>query len=131
MNEIEVEVLEILEFETLHIIKFNYAKRYTILAMTLELPDIKEGSRVIISFKPTHCIIQRNRLDNISIDNQIKVKLIEAKVGELLVYLKFKCENDNFEAIITKNSYDKLALKESDELFLGINASEIYIKEIL
>jgi len=131
MNELEAEVLEILEFETLHIVKFGYAKRYTLLAMTLELPDIKEGSKVILSFKPTHCLVQKNSLDDISIDNQIKAQLKEAKVGELLVYLKFQCENDNIEAIITKNSYDKLALKESDELFLGINASEVYIKEVL
>ncbi len=131
MNRLKAEVFKIDEFEMLHIIRFKSLDDICITMMTLELPKIEIGSKVILSFKPTHGVLLKKREDAISLDNQIKAVIHELSVGKLLVSVKVKREDNEMETVITKEAFERMDLKKGDRVYLGINASEIFIKEVL
>ncbi len=131
MNELKAIVSNIQSVDSLNIIQFDYAG-IILTMMGLELPNIKIGSKVILSAKPTHIAIAKDFNGNISLSNIIKAKIKELNNGKLLssIVLKVK-EQITMQSIITYNSSKRMNLKVADEVAMLIKASDLFIKEVL
>ena len=101
MNELKAIVSNIQSVDSLNIIQFDYAG-IILTMMGLELPNIKIGSKVILSAKPTHIAIAKDFNGNISLSNIIKAKIKELNNGKLLssIVLKIK-EQITMQSIVT------------------------------
>ena len=76
MNQLIVKVVSIEHKETLHLLKLSQGKE-TINMLTLELNSmVNIGTELTISIKSTHIGISRYYQKDISIENQIKAKII-------------------------------------------------------
>jgi len=131
MNELKAIVSNIQSVDSLNIIQFDYTGT-TLTMMGLELPNIKIGSKVILSVKPTHIAIAKDFNGNISLSNIIKAKIKELNNGKLLssIVLEIK-EQIIMQSIITYNSSKRMNLKVADEVVMLIKASDLFIKEVL
>ncbi len=131
MNELKAIVSNIQSADSLNIIQFDYAG-IILTMMGLELPNIKIGSKVILSAKPTHIAIAKDFNGNISLSNIIKAKIKELNNGKLLssIVLKIK-EQITMQSIVTYNSSKRMNLKVADDVVMLIQASDLFIKEVL
>jgi molybdopterin-binding protein len=131
MNELKAIVSNIQSVGSLNIVQFDYTG-IILTMMGLELPNIKIGSKVILSVKPTHIAIAKDFEGNISLSNIIKAKIKELNNGKLLssMVLKIK-EQTTMQSIITYNSSKRMDLKVADEVVMLIKASDLFIKEVL
>ncbi len=131
MNELKAIVSNIQSVDSLNIIQFDYAG-IILTMMGLELPNIKIGSKVILSAKPTHIAIAKDFNGNISLSNIIKAKIKELNNGKLLssIVLKIK-EQITMQSIVTYNSSKRMNLKVADDVVMLIQASDLFIKEVL
>jgi len=127
MNQLEVTILEIQETERLHILKCTIGDK-VIHMLTLELdPEIKIGKNVNISIKSTNIGISKTLKKDISIENQIKSKVIHIENGEILSSISLNIEGVQFEAIITLKASKRLNLKLNDHIFALMPESDIFI----
>lgn len=125
------KVKAIQSVENLNIVKFE-CDGITLSMMSLELSEqVKVGTSVKLSTKPTHVAIAKNISGDLSYSNQLHVEVLHVENGELLTSLKLKFNGTIFESIITKDSSDRMALHVGDKVIALIKANELSIKEIL
>ncbi len=131
MNELKAIVFDIQGMDNLNIIQFDYCG-VILTMMGLELPNIKIGSKVVLSVKPTHVSIAKNFNGTISLNNIIKTKIIELTNGQLLSSILLELKDGTIiQSIITNNSSKRMNLKVDDEVMILVKASELFIKEVL
>ncbi len=131
MNKMEAVVSKIQSVDNLNIIQFDHCG-IILSMMGLELPNIKIGSKVILSVKPTHVSIAKNLNGSISLSNIIKTKIIKLTNGQLLSSILLELKNGAIiQSIITYSSSKRMDLREGDEVEMLIKASELFIKEVL
>lgn len=131
MNTLEAEVKQIKSIENLNIVKFDF-EGLTLSMMSLELNDnVKIGTRVKLSTKPTHIAIAKDFSGEISYSNQLHVKIVHVNNGELLSSIKLQINSTILESIITKASSERMGLKVDDFVTAFIKANELSIVEIL
>jgi molybdopterin-binding protein len=130
MNTLKAIVTNIKGKEGLHTVEFDY-HGIKLCMMGLELPHILVGSEVLLGVKPTHLSLAKDDVRRITIDNRINAKIVEVKNGEVLSKIVLDSGYDIFESIITLSSSLDMDLKEKDEVLMLVNASELFIKEVL
>ncbi len=132
MSQITATVSQIQKCDNLHIVKFEFNSQ-TLSMMSLELrEDIKAGSKVKLSIKPTYVAIGKGISGELTYSNQLKAQIESIQNGELLSAVFLRLENGALlESIITKDSAFRLSLKEGDEVIALIKANEISITELL
>ena len=131
MNQIEATITDISSCENINVVSFKTAN-HTMKMMSLELnSSLHIGSKVILNTKATHISLAKNLSGNLSISNQLHVKIKKVNNGEVLSSIKFDFEGVLFESIITKSSSISMKLKEDDEITALIKSSELSIVEIL
>lgn len=131
MNYITAVVRKRESFDKLNILSFEANNQH--LTMTsLALSDaIQEGTKVILAYKSTNVVLAKNLAGELSISNQLKVKIESLNRGKLLCSVKFIFIQELQESIITKASAERMKLQVGDEVIALIKASDLSIEEVL
>ncbi len=130
MSEIIAKVIEIKNHESLHIVKFGLFED-ELSMMSLELPNLKVGMKVVLGVKPINIIIAKNLKGHISFSNRLNMKIINIDVGELLCSVRLLYNDIELESIMTRDIFEEMKLKIDDVVTAFIKASELSIKKIL
>ena len=130
MSEIIAKVIEIKNHESLHIVKFGLFED-EVSMMSLELPNLKVGMKVVLGVKPINIIIAKNLKGHISFSNRLNMKIIDIDVGELLCSVRLLYNDIELESIMTRDIFEEMKLKIDDVVTAFIKASELSIKKIL
>jgi len=130
MSKLLASIKDIKSVDNLNIVVFDFYGT-KLKMMSLELSEnIKIGSKVLLSTKPTSVALAKNFDGDISFSNQLRAKVIDIDKGELLCCIKLFIANSIFESIITIDSLNKLHLKIDDEVTAFIKASDISIYKV-
>jgi len=89
---------------------------------------LKLGAPVKVMFKETEVIIGKSGAD-ISLQNQIPVKVVAIEQGQLLSQLNLQYQEYHLCSIITTNAVKKLQLKPGVEVIAMIKTNEIMLSE--
>jgi molybdopterin-binding protein len=127
MNQLRVTVTKIEKIDSLHHLTLLLNQK-VIHMLTLELnPKIKLGLDVNISFKSTNIGISKSFKKDISLENQLKAKVIHIENGKIVSSICLEIEGFKLESIITLNASKRLNLKAEDEVFALLSESAISI----
>lgn len=131
MNRLKAVVERIENADRVHL--FTMRSHATPLYMLgLEKPEgLKEGSRVMLCFKPSHVTVVKEPCESISMSNRILCNVAKITVGKVVCKLALNSECGELEALITRLSYERLGIKENMVLFALIKASELSIEEVM
>lgn len=127
MNKIKATITQIQSFDGVTIVTFKTQTSH-LKMMALELSQ-KIKDSVFLAINPSNIAIGKEFDGIISFSNILDVKLIKIELGELLATLFLSFEDEIFEAIITKDSCEKMNLQINDNLKAFIKASHISIIE--
>ncbi|HJE02710.1 DNA-binding transcriptional regulator ModE [Aliarcobacter thereius] len=117
--------------DSLNIIEFDfYNNIFKMMSLDL-IENLQVGSKVELLVKPTNISISKKHIEDISLSNQALAKIISINSGELLSNIILEINSTKLESIITKNSKERLNLKENDEVNILIKASDLSIYRIL
>lgn len=130
INNLEAKVISIQSVEDLNIVKFEF-ENHILSMMSLGLKDTKINSRVILSANPSHIAIAKDFSGLLSYSNQIKTKITNIEMGELLCSIELEIGKHKLNSLITASSAQRLNLKINDEVLALIKASELSIKDVL
>lgn len=131
MSGVVAKVKKIDSKDGLNIVEFDFFGE-TLKMMSLDLKDdIKVGTKVKLSVKPTNVAIAKNLKEEISISNKLFATIQNIENGELLSSILLKVKDYYLESIITKDSSLKMNLQKYDEVLVLIKASNLSIKEII
>jgi len=104
----------------------------TITSIVIETPEtanyLKVGAPVKVMFKETEVIIGKSGVD-ISLQNQIPVKLVAIEQGQLLCQLNMQYQEYTLCSIITSNAVKQLQLQPGAEVIAMIKTNEIMLSE--
>ncbi len=131
MNTIRAKVKEIKSVDNLNIVKFDF-NGSILTMMSLEIKkNIKVGTKVILTTKPTYIAIAKDFSGEVSYSNRLHVKIADIQNGELLSSIKLRTDDTVLESIITKESSQRMDLHVDDEVIAFIKANELSIMEVL
>jgi molybdopterin-binding protein len=63
----------------------------------------------------------------ISARNQLKGKITEIILGDVMAHITVRVGQDLIESVITRKSADELALKKGDDVTVTVKATEVMI----
>ncbi|QCD51902.1 TOBE domain-containing protein [Campylobacter sp. RM16192] len=90
--------------------------------------NLKVGKKVVFIFKAPSVMLAKDENLNISVANQLKGKVIEAKIGSVSAEIVLEINNhQTITAIITKDSAMEMKIGVGDELTAVIKSSQIII----
>jgi len=131
MSNIIVIVSDIKSCDSLHIVKFDFHGT-TLSMMSLDLnEDIKVGVKVRLVVKPTHVVLAKDFVGEVSYSNQLESTITSCEEGELLASIQLKVFDTHLESIITAKSSKRMNLKVGDRVTAFIKASELSIVEVV
>lgn len=125
MNRFIAEITEIESVQTLH--RIQLASHSCVLSMvSLELAEnVQVGTKVQLYVKSSNIILSRNKDIQLSIANQLPVRIVSIKEGVVLTTLKVDFYGIVLESMITTEQAKKLHLKEEENIFAFINESDL------
>ena len=129
INEIKATVEEIFESNFLHVVKFGY-NGIKLSMMSLELPNMQIGDKVLLSVKPTHISLSKLYPSKTTISNILLSEVIDVQNGEVLSVVLLKMGESMLESIITLESSKKLEIKKGDKVYALFKSSELFVKEV-
>ncbi len=131
MNKIAAIITDIQGVDTVNIVSFEAAGQQ-IQMMGLELDErLMVGSKVIVGAKATNIVLAKERVEAITISNQLDVKIAGIDMGVLLCSVCFDFSGQVWESITTRESALKMQLKVGDKIVALIKSSELSIVEVL
>ena len=100
--------------------------------MALELNEaLVVGSKVTLGVKATNIALAKERVETISISNQLAVTIERLNMGSLLCSVIFAFEGQTWESVITRGSALKMELEVGSKAVALIKSSELSIVELL
>lgn len=130
MNYIDATITEIHSADNINIVSFD-AKGERLLMIALELEDtLTVGSNVVLGVKATSIALAKELYAQLSISNQLKMKIEHVNKGQLLSSIKLCFAGTSLQSIITQEASSQMDLKEGDEVVALIKASELSIVEV-
>jgi|FLOH01.1.fsa_nt_gi molybdopterin-binding protein len=131
MNTLNATIKSIQTVDNLNIVAFT-SHEQTLKMMSLDLTEnIQVDTLVNLHFKPTTVSIAKNITGELSIGNQLAVKILSLEIGELLSVLHLGFYDYTLESIITTSSLKRMDLKVGDNVTALIKSSDLSIKEVL
>jgi len=130
MNKLEAQVTNIDSLENLTIVQFNF-KDTPLSMMSLELSNIKIGTRVVLSINASHIAIAKDLKGEISLSNKLDCIIKKLDKGKLLSSLTLDFKGVLLTSIITTNSVNRMNLKGNDTITALIKASELSIQKVI
>lgn len=130
MNYIEATITQINAVDNVNSVDFQ-AQGETLSMIALELDEaLRIGSNVLLGVKATGIALAKEGCAQLSISNQLKMKVEEVNDGKLLSSIKLRFAGTSLQSIITQRSSSQMGLKEGDEVIALIKASELSIVEV-
>ena len=80
-----------------------------------------------LGFKSSDVVLTKNKLDTSSLENELKCVVEAINFGEVLSVVGLKCDQINFEAIISNHALKALNLSKNDSVFAYIKSTSIHI----
>jgi molybdopterin-binding protein len=65
----------------------------------------------------------------ISARNQIKGKVVEVKLGDIMAHVVVKIGKNHIESVITRRSAEELRLKKGDKVRVVIKSTEVMLQK--
>jgi len=131
MNTLNATITEIQSVDNLNIVAFDVNEQ-NLKMMSLDLSDkVQTNATVSIHFKSTAVGIAKEFTGELSICNQLQVKIIALEIGELLSLLRLEFYAYTLESIITTSSVKRMNLQVGDDVLALIKSSDLSIKEVL
>ncbi|MEE8589655.1 MAG: TOBE domain-containing protein [Sulfurimonadaceae bacterium] len=131
MNQIAATITDIQSVDAITIVSFEAAGQ-AMRMMALELNDtLGVGSKVILGVKATNIALAKERVETISISNQLEVTIEGINMGALLCSVTFNFADQLWESIITRESALTMQLDVGDKIVALVKSSELSIVEIL
>lgn len=131
MNQIAATITDIQSVDAITIVSFEVAGQ-AMRMMALELNDtLGVGSKVILGVKATNIALAKERVETISISNQLEVTIEGINMGALLCSVTFNFADQLWESIITRESALTMQLDVGDKIVALVKSSELSIVEIL
>ena len=130
MNTLNASIKSIQTVDNLNIVAFTCCEQ-TLKMMSLDLDEsIQVNKAVSLHFKPTTVSIAKNISGELSIGNQLSVKITSLEIGELLSVLHLSFYEHTLESIITTSSLKRMDLEVNDNVLALIKSSDLSIKEV-
>ena len=131
MNKITATITKMQSADTVNLVSFDVAgQRMQMVALELD-ERLAVGSKVIVGAKATNIVLAKERVEAISISNQLNVKIEGIDMGTLLCSVCFDFAGERWESIITRESALRTELSVDDNIVALIKSSELSIVEIL
>jgi molybdopterin-binding protein len=97
----------------------------------LELPiTFKLGHTTSVLFKPSSVVLAKDFSGELSMSNRIECVVKEIDENEILAEVLLSSNSGEFYSLITKNSLQRMNIKENDKLVAMIKATEVSLGEI-
>ena len=80
-----------------------------------------------LGFKSSDVVLANNKLDTSSFENELRCVVEAINFGEVLSVVGLKCDQINFEAIISNHALKALNLSKNDSVFAYIKSTSIHI----
>ncbi len=131
MNTIAATITEIQSVDTVNIVSFDVAGQ-GLQMMALELDErLIVGSKVLVGAKATNIVLAKERVEAITISNQLEVTIVSINIGVLLCSVRFNFADQVWESIITRESALRTELSADKKVVALIKSSELSIVEVL
>ncbi len=130
MNELKAVVSKINSLDNLNIVEFLFDE-IILTMMSLDLDNIKENSKVLLTVKASNIAIAKEFQGQISLANSISAKIIQFDKGELLTSIKLNAKGTTLTSIITTKSAKRMQLKLGDDVLAVFKSSDLSIKKVL
>jgi len=131
MNKIETKISEISTKDKVSLVSFTVAEETLEMISLGVSEDLTVGSRVCVGVKASNIILARSRVSDVSITNQIEVKVTALTKGSVLCSVKFTIKGVTWESIVTQKSADLMHLHVGDTVVALIKSSDLSIVEVL
>lgn len=66
---------------------------------------------------------------SISARNQLKGKVVEVTLGDIMAHVVVKVGKDHIESVITRRSAEQLKLKKGDKVRVVIKSTEVMLEK--
>jgi len=130
MKPIIAKVSHIESIENLNIVQLQ-TQNHTLSLMSLELPhNVKVGSQLQLSIKPTHIALAKDLQGKVSHSNILPAKIATIEEGKLLSVIKLHCDDFELESIITTTILNQMKLREGEMVTILMKASDLSILEL-
>ena len=131
MNKAAATITDIQSVDSVNIVSFD-VKGQSMQMMALELDaKLSVGSRVIVGAKATNIVLAKEKVEQISISNQLEVNVAEVNMGILLCSVTFDLAGERWESLITRESALRVGLRTNEKIVALIKSSELSIVEVL
>ncbi|WP_459814231.1 TOBE domain-containing protein [Campylobacter concisus] len=85
------------------------------------------NDEIDLGFKSSDVILSKDKLNNSSLENELKCVIEAINFGEILSVVSLKCGEIYFEAIISNHALKTMNIGENDEVFAYIKSTSIHI----
>lgn len=85
------------------------------------------NDEIDLGFKSSDVILSKDKLNNSSLENELKCVIEAINFGEILSVVSLKCGEIYFEAIISNHALKTMNVGENDEVFAYIKSTSIHI----
>jgi len=114
MNRLHATVTAIVSEGSLHIVTFDLSG-VVLQMMSLALdPEIRVGTKVILTIKSTYIALARSFEGEVSYTNRIPATITEIRQGRLLSSILLNSQGHSVESIITRSSAERMGLAVGD-----------------
>ena len=131
MNQVKATITSIERVDSITIVAFEAASQ-PMKMMALELNDALDvGREVVLSAKATNIALAKEKVENISISNQLEATITAVEMGTLLCSVCFSFGSVTWESVITRDSAQRMELKPGDSVVALIKSSDLSMAEVL
>lgn len=131
MNKLEAIVSKVKSKDSLNLVFFSF-KSLILSMISLDLSEkIKDGTKVIVSVKPTNITLAKDFEGLLSSSNKLKGKVTFIEEGELLSSVTCDILCISMQSMITTNALKQMNLSLDEEITLLFKASDLSIREII
>ncbi len=131
MNRLKSTITKMQTVDNLNIVAFTL-HNHSLKMMSLDLgEDIQVATEVIVHFKSTSVAIGKENNSDLSICNQLPVKILSIEEGLLVSLLRLEFHAYTLESIITTSSLQRMNLAVGERVIALVKSSDLSIKEVL
>ena len=133
MNNLSGKIKHIKNSEYLSEVSIKLENNSIFNVFLVETPQtasyLNLGQKINLLFKETEVIISMNLMPEISIQNQLKAKIIEIKPGKILSEITLKSAVGEIKSLLTSTVLQQMNFAESQEVLILVKANEIMLSE--
>ncbi len=132
MNELQGHIAWVETSGNLSLVAIEIYPGLILKAIVIDTPQtasyLQEGSQVLAVFKETEVIIGVGEQLQISLQNQIPVKITQIEKGKLLSKLTLESNSGNLRSIISTTAVHNLNLKTGDWVLAMVKLNEVMLR---